>query len=132
MVQLRTMSQSRPPVSSFESYWLAHQARFMAMARTEWEALADGPIQGILQIGLDEGCTLSIPLHIVVNGLSQEAVANKLIALLESSTLTSSHHYEVEEWREFQKTVQARLRQGDYDFADGAIMAVDICIERQA
>lgn len=103
----------------------------MAMARTEWEALADGPIQGVLQIGLDEGCSLSIPLHIAVNGLSHKAVADKLMALLEDSTLTSSNAYEAEEWRVFQKTVQARLRQGDYDFADGAIMAVDICIEKQ-
>lgn len=118
--------------TTFEAYWQMHMPRFQEAARKEWEALADGPFKGALELQLHDDWALSTPLRTEFNGLTEEAVANKIMALLESATLIGEYdEYDVAEWNSFQRKIVSRMRQGDYDFSEGAILAVDISIRCQ-
>lgn len=128
MVQSKAMPTT-PNIAAFEDYWLAAQPRFLAMAKKEWEALADGPVKGTLIVGLHDGAGLNIGTTVEVNGLSEQAVANKLAALLESSYLTGTFDaQDASEWQLFHRSAQRRLRRGDHDFSMGAIVCVDVSI----
>ena len=126
---LQSLTMTTNSTLSFDAYWQNEHHRFLAMARREWEALADGPIKGTVHISLQEHCTLSIPLCVELNGVSEKAVSDKIKMLLESSTLTGScSSYDVQEWNDMKKTVISRLDTGDYDFSEGAIVCVDVYI----
>ena len=76
------------------------------MARREWEALSDGPFKGTVQILPHDHWLLSIPLHVELNGVSKEAVAQKLKTILDGSALTGvCSPYDVQEWNEMKRIV---------------------------
>lgn len=119
-------------MESFEEYWARVMPRHMENARREWEARSLGPIKGTVQSQTHEGLTLNIPSSVVVHGLTEAAVAGKIIEVLEASGLVGVHDAEdATEWRILCKRAQQRLRHGDYDFSIGAVVCLDISIEQQ-
>lgn len=120
-------------METFEDYWARVMPRHMENARREWEARAMGPIKGTVQSKTHEGLSLNIPSPVVVHGQTEAAVAGKIIDLLEASRLVGVHDAEdATEWRILCKRAQQRLSHGDYDFSIGAVVCLDICVERQA
>ena len=120
-------------METFDDYWARVMPRHMENARREWESCAAGPIKGMVQFQTHEALTLNIPSTVVVHGLSEEAVAGKIIELLQASELVGVHDsQDATEWRILCKRAQQRLRKGDYDFSIGALVCLDIAIERQA
>ena len=82
-------------METFDDYWARVMPRHMENARREWESCAAGPINGTVQFQTHEALTLNIPSTVVVHGLSEEAVAGKIIELLQASELVGVHDSQV-------------------------------------